>query len=181
MGLHPSLRPQGDGPKYDNVLFSAPPSGSEDYVSEVPPSETSSSLPRRSLACSWATGLSSARFFVTQGEVSVGQVDWQRQLCVHRKQQRSCSECVGHLLDAGTVCVTPRNVTCSLQATGDADEDSPLKPVGESGQTDRLLLSEMAVLEVLRIPPARATIRCSRRGRAAQGRAAFSLSTDASV
>eukprot|EP00193_Tetraselmis_chui_P001975 CAMPEP_0177758038 /NCGR_PEP_ID=MMETSP0491_2-20121128/3972_1 /TAXON_ID=63592 /ORGANISM="Tetraselmis chuii, Strain PLY429" /LENGTH=289 /DNA_ID=CAMNT_0019273747 /DNA_START=29 /DNA_END=896 /DNA_ORIENTATION=- len=65
LGITPTLRPEDPRSvaKYDNVLFSAPPSGSADYVAD------------------------------------------------------------------------------------DADEDSPLKPLGNSEQTDRLLLSEKAVME----------------------------------
>eukprot|EP00193_Tetraselmis_chui_P019067 CAMPEP_0177784640 /NCGR_PEP_ID=MMETSP0491_2-20121128/19839_1 /TAXON_ID=63592 /ORGANISM="Tetraselmis chuii, Strain PLY429" /LENGTH=341 /DNA_ID=CAMNT_0019305481 /DNA_START=24 /DNA_END=1049 /DNA_ORIENTATION=+ len=90
LGITPTLRPEDPRSvaKYDNVLFSAPPSGSADYVAEV-----SSSLER------W-TG---AGAFVFTSSASV--------------------------------------------VADDADEDSPLKPLGNSEQTDRLLLSEKAVME----------------------------------
>lgn len=35
MGLQPRTRDQADGRKFANVLFSAPPSGSADYVADI--------------------------------------------------------------------------------------------------------------------------------------------------
>mmetsp|Transcript_36403 Transcript_36403/g.102832 ORF Transcript_36403/g.102832 Transcript_36403/m.102832 type:complete len:364 (-) Transcript_36403:68-1159(-) len=92
LGLEPCLKPvAGAAPKFSNVLFSAPPSGSEDYVGEV-----KQALER------W----NGEGGFVFTSSGSVFAVD-----------------------------------------EGDANEDSPLVPVGLSEKADRLLLSEQAVLE----------------------------------